>query len=186
MTNRMLIFQERTSRILIGAGDREKEGLYRFREIENVAANHAYVREDSTLWHMRLGHAPSRVINKHPGVKDFLSSSDNELSSVSCDVCLREKQTRQCFPDSLSNAKEIFDLVHCDLWDPYRTPAHCESRYFLTIVDDCSRAVWFYLLPDKSSVSVNLRNFLSMIERQFSKKVKTVRSDNGTKFLCMN
>ena len=115
MTDRLLIFQDRTSRILIGAGDREREGLYRFREIENVTANHAFVREDSTLWHMRLGHPSSRVINKLPGVKDFLSSIDNELSSVSCDVCLRAKQTHHCFPDSLSNAKEIFDLVHCDL-----------------------------------------------------------------------
>lgn len=185
VTDRLLIFQDRTSRILIGAGDREREGLYRFREIETVAANHVSVRGDSTVWHLRLGHASSRIIDKLPGVKDSLSIHDSDLSTISCDVCLRAKQTRQCFPDSLSNAKEIFDLVHCDLWGPYRTPAFCGSRYFLTLVDDCSRAVWLYLLPDKSSVSTNLQNFLRMIERQFSKKVKKIRSDNGTEFLCM-
>ena len=77
-----------------------------------------------------------------------------------------------CFPDSSNNAKEVFDLIHCDLWGPYRTTAFCGSRYFLTILDDHSRAVWLYLLSDKTMTPLEIRNFVAMIERQFSKKVK--------------
>jgi len=68
---------------------------------------------------------------------------------------------------------------------PYRTTAFCGSKYFLTIVDDHSRAVWLYLLADKAMAPMQIRNFITMIERQFSQKVKRIRSDNGTEFTCL-
>lgn len=106
-------------------------------------------------------------------------------SIKTCDICFRAKQTRLTFPDSSHNAKEVFDLIHCDVWGPYRTIAFCGSHYFLTIIDDKSRAVWLYLLPNKALVSQQIKDFLILIERQFSKKVKTLRSDNGTEFMCL-
>lgn len=135
------------------------------------------------MWHSRLGHPSSRITSLIPGVRSV--SSDNEVLFQNCDVCLRAKQTRQCFPDSSNNAKEVFDLIHCDLWGPYRTTAFCGSRYFLTIVDDYSRAVWLYLLADKTHVGQHLKAFFAMIERQFTKKVKTIQSDNGNEFMCL-
>lgn len=77
---------------------------------------------------------------------------------------------------------KVFQLIHCDLWGPYRTTAFCGARYFLTIVDEYSRATWIYLLIDKKEVSMNLCNFIAIVERQFNKQVKTVRSDNGIEF----
>ena len=52
-------------------------------------------------------------------------------------------------------------------------------------MDDYSRAVWVYLLIDKREVFQMFTSFFAMIERQFSQKVKLVRSDNGTEFHCM-
>ena len=128
-----------------------------------------------------MGHPSSHVTGIISGDNNTSSSSSEHLFT-SCDVCFRAKQTRQCFPSSSNKAKEVFDLIHVDLWAPYRTTALCGSRYFLTIVDDCSRAVWLYLLPDKTLFSQQIRNFLAMIDRQFSRKVKVIRSDNGTFF----
>lgn len=183
VTNKLVILQDRATRMLIGAGKREREGLYRFRGLEPMTAMKASVRADLSLWHNRLGHPSSHITGIVSGVTETSSSIENLFTS--CDVCLRAKQTRQCFPSSSNNAKEIFDLIHIDLWVPYRTTAFCGSRYFLTIVDDCSRAVWLYLLADKALVSQQIRNFLAMIERQFSRKVKKIRSDNGTEFMCL-
>lgn len=56
---------------------------------------------------------------------------------------------------------------------------------FLTIVDDYSRALWIYLLPDKQQVPTSLKNFIAMVERQFGQQVKIIRSDNGTEFTCL-
>ena len=180
ITDKILILQDRTTKMLIGMGEREREGLYRLCCASEITSLHTSVGEDSTLWHHRLGHPSSRIISLLPGVsspKDFFKN---------CDVCLRAKQTRQCFPESSTYSNEIFDLIHCDLWGPYRTTALCGTRYFLTIVDDHSRAVWVYLLQDKTSVSRHLKEFLALVHTQFSKKVKTIRSDNGTEFVCLS
>lgn len=77
-------------------------------------------------------------------------------------------------------------MIHCDVWGPYRTRASCGAVYFLTIVDDHSRAVWTYLLLEKSEVRTVLSNFCRMTEKQFGKAVKIVRSDNGTEFMCLS
>jgi hypothetical protein len=102
-----------------------------------------------------------------------------------CDVCQRAKQRRDKFFVSENKTFGIFDLIHCDLWGPYRTVSSCGASYFLTIVDDFSRAVWIYLLVDKTEVSSMLKRFFAMVERQFARKVKIFRSDNGTEFTCL-
>lgn len=85
----------------------------------------------------------------------------------------------------INKVASIFDLIHCDVWSPYRTPSTSGAVYFLTIVDDYSRAVWIYLMVKKREVAAILQKFCSMVERQFEKRVKMVRSDNGTKFICL-
>jgi len=100
-------------------------------------------------------------------------------------VCQRAKQTREKFPTSDFRASDLFELIHCDLWGPYRHVSSCGASYLLTIVDDYSRAVWLYLLIDNKEVSQTMKMFSSMVERQFNKQVKIVRSDNGTKFTCL-
>ena len=153
--------------------------------MEIATSLHTEVCKDLVLWHSSMGHPSLQVTECIPGVRRSSSSSNNELSIKNCDVCFRAKQTRQCFPDSLNNAKDNFDLIHCDLWGLYRTTTFSESKYFLTIVDDHSRAVWLYLLADKAMAPLQIRNFITMIERQFSQKVKRIRSDNGTEFTCL-
>ena len=109
---------------------------------------------------------------------------NKHLSRV-CEVCERSKQTREKFSLSECQASNIFYLIHCDLWGPYRTPSSCGASYFLTLVDDCSRAVWIYLLCNKKEVSQTLINFFALVERQYEKRVKMVRGDNGTEFMCL-
>ncbi|CAH9080033.1 unnamed protein product [Cuscuta epithymum] len=114
-----------------------------------------------------------------------LVSGLKNIGNFPCDICLRAKQTRDPFPISLNKTQDIFEMVHCDLWGPYKTPSSCGARHFLTIVDDYSRAVWVYLLIDKKEVFKMFFSFVAMVERQFSKKILRVRSDNGTEFNCL-
>ncbi|CAH9079545.1 unnamed protein product [Cuscuta epithymum] len=121
------------------------------------------------LWHQRLGHPSSQVIEKLAPVSGL-----KHTRGLPCDVCFRAKQTRDSFPTSLNKTHEPFELVHCDLWGPYNTPSSCGARHFLTIVDDYSRAVWVYLLLDKKEVFKMFLSFVAMVDRQFSKRIITV------------
>ncbi|CAA7015079.1 unnamed protein product [Microthlaspi erraticum] len=180
MADHFLVVQDRTSRMVIGAGKREG-GTFLFHGVETVAA--VTTRTAYDLWHNRMGHQAPKIVGLLPAVSFSISS---EISNKACDVCLRAKQTRACFPTSLNKTTSIFQLVHCDLWGPYRTSSHSGARYFLTIVDDFSRAVWLYLLVDKTEAPIQLKNFINLVERQFEKQVKTIRSDNGTEFICLS
>lgn len=99
-----------------------------------------------------------------------------------CDICFRAKQTRSRFPISESKASGLFKLVHCDIWGPYRVKPSCGASYFLTIVDDASRATWVYLMKEKIEVGSLLQGFVAMAKNQFDKGVKVIRSDNGLEF----
>ena len=130
------------------------------------------------LWHRRLGHPSNKIVGLLPVVS-------SKTGNKACDICFRAKQTREVFPVSDNKTSAIFELIHCDVWGLYRVPASCGAKYFLTIVDDFSRAVWIYLFQDKSEVSQIIRNFFAMVARQFNKEVKVVRSDNGHEFICL-
>ena len=73
--------------------------------------------------------------------------------------------------------------MHIDLWGPYKIPSITGAHYVLTIVDDFSRATWTFLLQNKFQANSILQQFFQMIQTQFSKMVKAVRTDNGTKFV---
>lgn len=180
-SNKFCLIQDHTSRTTIGAGE-QKEGLYYLKEMAKVAAIKTNKGFSFDLWHRRLGHASLKILQMLPNVGP---SRNKNLCTQACDICLRAKQSRDSFPISENKAAAIFQLIHCDLWGPYRTPTFCGARYFLTIVDDYSRAIWLYLLVDKTEVSRCLHQFLAMVARQFNTQVKTIRSDNGTEFTCM-
>lgn len=127
-----------------------------------------------------MGHLSEKVIKSLP----FISNCKEHLNKA-CEVCHRAKQSRESFPLSTNKASRIFELIHRDLWGPYNTPSSCGASYFLTLVDDFSRAVWVYLLVDKAEVFKCFMSFISMIEHQFSQTIMRVRSDNGTEFNCM-
>ncbi|KAG7543853.1 Reverse transcriptase RNA-dependent DNA polymerase [Arabidopsis thaliana x Arabidopsis arenosa] len=72
-----------------------------------------------------------------------------------------------------------FDLVHIDTWGPFATPTVEGYIYFLTIVDDHSRATWVFLMKTKNEVLQIFPEFIQMVNTQFQTCVKAVRSDNA-------
>ncbi|CAN1835494.1 Retrovirus-related Pol polyprotein from transposon TNT 1-94 [Linum perenne] len=92
------------------------------------------------------------------------------------------RQKKLPFPLSSNRAVAPFDLIHTDIWGPVSQSTYDGNSYFLTIVDDHSRAVWAFLMKHKSETRYLLQNFCIMIQRQFNKKIKIIRSDQGQEF----
>lgn len=131
---------------------------------------------NSDVWHARLGHAPADIVHLLP-VK-----CDKKVLDI-CDSCFFAKQTRLKFSSSVSESENLFDLVHADLWGPYRFKTHGSCNFFLTLVEDKSRTTWIYLVSDKATVPVLIQEFITLIQNQFLVTIKVLRTDNGTKFV---
>ena len=171
--------QDLTQKFLMGTGS-ERGGLY-FLD-EGKRHNNSNIKScvmSNCIWHNRLGHPSDQVLillkNK---IKDIKS-----INSEPCDVCHKAKQTREPFPLSDHKTKNMGDLVHLDVWGPYKVTSREGFRYFLTVVDDYTRSVWVFLMKNKSEVFDHIVSFFNLIKNQFDKTVKVFRSDNGTEFV---
>lgn len=69
---------------------------------------------DIVVWHSRLGH-PSKVVSKH-----VVPLKDKNLDGLLCEICPMANQTRLAFEDSSSVSSDIFDILHVDIWGPYK------------------------------------------------------------------
>lgn len=83
----LCVIQDRTSRMLIGAGE-QHGGLYYYYGSIMATAHQATCRSSLDLWHKRLGHPSTKVLNKLPHLSSNVSTF---TESKVCDVCVRAK-----------------------------------------------------------------------------------------------
>ncbi|KAL2251628.1 UNVERIFIED_CONTAM: Retrovirus-related Pol polyprotein from transposon TNT 1-94 [Sesamum indicum] len=74
------------------------------------------------------------------------------------------------------------DYVHADVWGPSNVSTHGGNRYFLSIIDNYSRKVFVFLMKHKSEVFDKFEKWKTFVENQTSKKLKSLRTDNGLEF----
>ena len=85
------------------------------------------------------------------------------------------------FNNSEFISNSIFELIHSDVWGP--SPASIGgSRYFVVFIDDYSRYSWIFPMKSRSEILPIYSNFTKMVENQFSKRIKTFRSDNALEY----
>ncbi|XP_071712191.1 uncharacterized protein [Rutidosis leptorrhynchoides] len=170
------------TRTTLGTGS-VNGGLYVFDYLKGdpLMCNSMYACnfESVLLWHNRLGHRSSPVLN----ILKHILNLDMNVDDLPCETCLKAKKIREPFPLSDHITKELGELIHMDLWGPYRVTSREGYKYFLTIVDDYTRAVWVYLLKSKDEVFENFVNYANLLLNQFEKRIKVIRTDNGTEFL---
>lgn len=136
----------------------------------------------NNLWHIRFGHLFANRLSVMKDKHCYIQYKNFD----DCAVCHMAKQKKLPFPNSFSHADRSFDLIHVDIWGPCSYSSLDGDRYFLTIVDDCTRFTWIYLMKNKAETRVHLVNFVAYIKTQFSKTIKIIRSDNGPEFNMIN
>ncbi|XP_021730752.1 uncharacterized protein LOC110697676 [Chenopodium quinoa] len=119
---------DQLTRTVIGVGGEKRWTLF----FPRCAASEGASKDcEVDLWHQRMGHPSEKVLKLLPPVSNFVRKN----KSV-CDVCPRAKQTRDSFPLSENNASSLFELVHIDLWDPYKVPSSCGARLIKIVRSD--------------------------------------------------
>ena len=100
-----------------------------------------------------------------------------------CDSCRKAKQRRSFFKGKTEFLiSEPYHLLHLDLFGPVNTMFMTKKRYALVIMDDFTRYTWVYFLHKKDENPQILLDHIKLLETRSVHKVKTLRSDNGTKF----
>ncbi|KAA0052230.1 reverse transcriptase [Cucumis melo var. makuwa] len=83
---------------------------------------------DLKLWHFRLGH-PNFTYMKYLFPHLFPKI---DVSSLSCDVCIRAKQHRVSFPSQPYKPTQPFTLIHSDVWGPSKVTTSAAGDAILT------------------------------------------------------
>lgn len=98
--------------------------------------------------------------------------------------CLEGKRARFPFKGKGGKrAKEMLKLIHSDLCGVMDKESWGGAKYFLTFVDDNSKKIFVYFLKSKSQVCQVLKDFQALVETQLGKKIKILRTDNGTEYV---
>lgn len=136
------------------------------------------VQVDVVTWHKRLGHPSMSSIESLSDVL-HLPKQKHSKTSDHCCVCHLSKQKHLPFKSLNHICSKSFELVHINTWGPFSVPTVDGFKYFLTIVDEFSRATWVYMLKQKSDVLHVFPGFIEMIGTQYNTKLCSVRSDNA-------
>lgn len=78
------------------------------------------------LWYKRLGHASHSKMQHIPLVRPYLSQHKDQV----CITCPLSRMTKLVFPSSKLHAEKPFDLIHVDIWGPYRVCTRGKFRFF--------------------------------------------------------
>ena len=138
------------------------------------------VAEMSRLWHMRLGHAGEKSLQTL--AMQGLLKGTKTCKLDFCEQCVLGKQKRVKFGTAIHNTEGILDYIHTEVWGPTKTASLGGKHYFVTFVDDFSRRVWVYTLKSKDEVFETFLVWKKMVENQTGRKIKVLRSDNGTEY----
>uniref|UniRef100_A0A1Y1LCN3 Endonuclease n=1 Tax=Photinus pyralis TaxID=7054 RepID=A0A1Y1LCN3_PHOPY len=155
--------------------------MFRMCEFPTEVANVNQTNETLTTWHERLAHQNiplvKQILNKH-GVQ-YTTENCNKI----CEACVKGKQHKMPFSRSETKTTEVCELVHMDLCGPMENSSIGGAKYFLLIKDDYSHYRTVYYLKNKYETIEKLEHFLKYAEVDTGKKVKVLRSDNGTEFV---
>lgn len=128
-------------------------------------------------WHERLGHQNIKY------VRDVLKRDKikfiDDWNDYVCPGCVYGKQHRISHPINKKTTEKPLDLIHVDLCE-MNMKSLGGAKYFLLFKDDFTHFRTVYFLKTKDEAASKLDVFLNQVENQFERRVKCLRSDNGT------
>lgn len=142
---------------------------------------------DANLWHKRLGHPGSHVIERLDREQLVTGLPADLRKSVGCDThcetCTLGKQVKPPFPTRSTVPQRRLERVHLDTVGELPIKGLGGEKYFVTIVDDWSGYTTIVPVQAKTLIPHVVKNTLVEWETQTGERVKAIRSDRGTEFL---
>nr|GEU33380.1 retrotransposon protein [Tanacetum cinerariifolium] len=170
---------------VIGRGIRKK-GLY-VMKLKNKPKDQiclATIDENSTLWHIRLGHANMHLIQSFSSKELVRNLPKIKFDQHFCDACKIEKQAHASHKaKNIVSMTRCLELLHIDLFGPFAVRSYGGNCYTLVIVDDYSRYTWTRFLKDKTEAFDQFEIFSKKNQNQLGCTIVSIRTDHGRKFI---
>ena len=179
------LIEDPCSKEIIFSGER-KDNVYTIdvEKFSNQNKCFSVLKDDSWLWHRRLGHASMSTISKlsKKNLVDGLPNIIFEKDKI-CDACQFGKQVKSSFHSKnfISTSRPL-QLLHMDLFGPSRTTSLGGKHYAFVIVDDFSRFTWVIFLAIKNDVLKEFKTFCKKVQNEKGYTITSIRSDHGGEF----
>ncbi len=150
--------------------------------VEEVAAP-AAERPSFQLLHQRLGHIHEQRLKSL--LKDGKVQGGNANKLDLCKGCLEGKFTKAPFKVNADRHKttEPLQLVHTDVCGPMPVQSPGGKRFFVTFIDDWTRAAKIYFLSSKDEVLHHFKVYKAAVEKALGRSIKALRSDGGGEYV---
>ena len=127
--------------------------------------------EEPWLWHARYGHLSFDALGRLEKVVTGLPHIEH--AGELCDSCLARKQRRLSILKTVKyRVAKALELVHGDLCVLIMPVTPRERKYFILLVDDCSRYMWLQFLTSKTEVAEAVKKFKARVEADSGKKLR--------------
>ena len=126
---------------------------------------------------------------------------EKENKAFFCHICLMGKSTNVVPPlhGTVTSKKRKIEPKTDDIGERYQTSRPFEiiysdlsglapiaslagALYYITFLDDFTRAAWILFLQEKSATKEAIHNFMNLMERHFDIKIQYFFTDNGTEY----
>jgi len=167
----------------------KENGLYKLRSCVTNKESNVTIKNKQRLtqkekFHRILGHVNFKYLDmmcKDKLVEGLPSELESEF--LKCGTCIQNKMHNLPFENQRNRANDLLDIVHTDLNGPHNTTGNNGENYFLTFIDDYSKAARVYTLKSKTEVYECFVEYINTVENITSKKIKKLRCDNGKEYI---
>jgi transposase InsO family protein len=99
-----------------------------------------------------------------------------------CHVCVESKQPHK--PHKVEEVGDFapLELIHSDLCEMNGELTKGGKMYFMTLIDDCTRFCYIYLLKLKDEALHYFKIYKAEVKNQLERKIKHVRTDRGGEY----
>jgi len=161
-----------------------KDGLYALTKSSVTSVPQAYwspcTSGSTDLWHRRLGHPTSRIFQLLISKNKIICN--NKRLNFQCQSCSLGKSSCLSLGPTGHKTSAPLELIFSDVWGPAPLFSSDGYRYFVIFVDAYTKYVWYYPHVAKSDVYSVFHQFQTLVESQFSLKIKFVQTDWGGEY----
>ncbi|KAL3675653.1 hypothetical protein R1sor_025601 [Riccia sorocarpa] len=194
-----LVMEDRVNKKAVDSFEQLPNGLYQTaiqyptgHTVQAMQVTSTLEHEEAVRrWHERLGHPSPDTLQKmvvHQAVRDlpltrsmFTTNRFNTDMSL-CVACARGKLIRKSHDSKQPTGISFLGRLHTDCCGPINPPFG-KKRYFMPVIDECSRKTIVQLLESRDQAFAALVQMLLQMRTQFpDHPVQKIRLDNAGEF----